>query len=143
MSRFQTASSVDTLKKGCGTICYCSPEMFSLQGLENGYSTKCDIYSTAIIFYEMGMRVIIGKHIRPFVDLSSDLQIVNAVVDGKRPSLSKFPPSLARLLEDGWKQNPEERIDTKALLQRLSKVEADFNENVMRWSQLCPLSKLE
>lgn len=81
-----------------------APELFFGGG---SYSPKCDIYSLAIVLWELVVRTMIGSYQRPYSEYSNlkfDFQIVTHVTEENfRPS---FPPpcpeSLKALITRAW-----------------------------------------
>jgi len=85
-----------------GTPKYAAPELLQ-PGLK--YGCTADIFSLAVILFEMfgGQPAERGLG-------SNVMQIMMAIVQGKRPALpDKFPPCLRQLVERGWAQDPAER----------------------------------
>ncbi len=88
LSRFTTDSNVDTLMKVVGTVAYSAPEVFT--GAINvggfNYTTKCDVYSIAMILWEIMMRTMSGKYQRPYSEykqLTFDFQILTQASEKK------------------------------------------------------------
>lgn len=84
---------------GCGTIRWVAPEI----AREEAYTTAADVYSVAIIFWEIAAREV------PWGNDLSD-QIVSAVTSGRRPRMpDDAPRSFTNLIKSCWDQNPASR----------------------------------
>lgn len=73
-----------------------------------GYDTKCDLFSFAILLWEM-------LSCKPAFDGFSSLQFMNKVVtEGQRLPVGKSWPPLTRLLiPEAWDEDPRKRPDMK------------------------------
>ena len=101
-----------TLTSGQGTIKWMAPELLSNQS----YSIKADIYSFALIMWEIFER-------KPFFEeYRSNSQIEIQVVNyNARPSFSdSFPEKIKKLIVACWAQDPEKRPNTTFVLQELN-----------------------
>mmetsp|Transcript_4335 Transcript_4335/g.8654 ORF Transcript_4335/g.8654 Transcript_4335/m.8654 type:complete len:329 (-) Transcript_4335:42-1028(-) len=101
---------------GVGTWRWMAPEVFDSEG--NGvYDTKVDVFSFAILMYEVILRRI------PYGDKypldSQDPRIGIHVVMGLRPNLDgsdpELAPELGSLMQRGWASNAAERPDMEEL----------------------------
>ena len=102
---------------------YCAPECFNPSGL---YSEKSDVFSFAIVIWEVTVRCLFGKYVRPYLDVEdkSDVSFMNEIVrNNKRPAVSAdcqvilfpnllhakpisgCPAQLLELMETSWSPN--------------------------------------
>ncbi|KAG0629585.1 hypothetical protein M758_1G114900 [Ceratodon purpureus] len=94
-----------------GTNRWMAPEIINLNSmggeenvLEPKYPFKCDVYSFAMVCYE------ILTCYKPFYEHWSPRVIKERVLNGERPSLPDHcPPSLEELIKKCWMQEPKER----------------------------------
>lgn len=85
-----------------GTMAYMAPELFS----GTKYSAACDIYSLAIVIWEIYHRAI------PHTDLPHIGMLIGKVMGGGRPSIdSTKMPTHGQLVTKMWRQEPKERIE--------------------------------
>lgn len=49
--------------KACGSVCYSAPDQLNQP---SPYEPSCDIYSLAIVLWEMVTRVVVGEYRRPY-----------------------------------------------------------------------------
>jgi len=91
------------MTKDVGTLVWSAPEILSRLPT---YNEKVDIYSFAMILFEMTCRQ------PPFEDMDT-IEIVKTVCAGGRPSLESLPlecpPTLRALIIASWVGNPSER----------------------------------
>ena len=103
-----------TLKKKAmtaqkGTFRWMAPEIVA--DVEANISKMCDVFSYGMVLYE------IFAHKIPYADIPSDALAGAAVVDGKRPPVpANLPPFLCPLLEECWKEDPDQRPQFKSII---------------------------
>ena len=97
---------------GCtGSTKYMAPEVL----LELPYSEKVDIYSFAIVVWEMAS----DKSVYKKWDTKQDI-IDNVARKGKRPTLeSNWPPNFREMLTSCWNQNPVLRPSAEEVMGKL------------------------
>ena len=105
------------------TITHLSPEKWKNFNLED---TKCDVYSCAILMWE------IYTEQRPFSKIARDPELVKlAVLDKQRPDKNllpnDLPPQLHELIESCWHQYPDQRPKIVAVLNVLQSLLDDMN----------------
>ena len=97
LSRYDTEENRQKeLRDLSGTIPYCCPEIIGGGIGENIYTTKSDIYSLGIVFWEIFRRVVYGSYEKPWfteynIPASNDFAILNLITSGKRPTLTVKP----------------------------------------------------
>ncbi|EDV24700.1 uncharacterized protein TRIADDRAFT_25066, partial [Trichoplax adhaerens] len=106
-----TAHTQMTVNKGSAP--WMAPEVF--QGRK--YSEKCDVFSFAIIMWEIMTRR------EPYDHMGTERRsftILWQVSEGKRPPLIKgIPKVLENLMTRSWAQDPDERPSFKEIVQKL------------------------
>jgi len=138
LSRFETESNADTLMKTCGTVIYCSPEILGGSGK---YTIKSDVYSVSFIIWEIVIRVLLCKYMRPYSeypDMIRDIQFLKPVCDdGLRPTFPNVCPSeITQLIKDGWNQLPDKRPTIEEIIERVAKIESLYEKNKEDWDAL-------
>lgn len=125
LSRFTSgaASNLSTLGKLRGTYAYSAPEVY----FGDPFTTKADVFSIGVIFWEMAVRSLTGEYQMPyseFPELVFDFQIIIQVAkNGKRPTIPENCPSdYKQLIEDCWSQDKEKRPEIPEVLARLEKM---------------------
>jgi serine/threonine protein kinase len=96
-----------------GTRRYMAPEV----ALGEGYNLKVDIYSFAIVFYEM-------LSLQKAFDIySGEMHQILVCQDGQRPVISaKWPAEIQDLLESGWSQAASDRPSIKSVCKNLERL---------------------
>jgi serine/threonine-protein kinase CTR1 len=101
MSKVKDDVEWGKLTKEAGTIHWMAPEVTT-----GNYDHKADIYSLAMVFFEILCQEI------PYEDMKTS-RVLLAVQAGQRPDLEAVPPdvpdSLVELMVQCWAQDPEER----------------------------------
>lgn len=89
---------------------------------------------------EMITRVLTGTYVRPYSEypeLKLDFQVINAIMDGKRPTLPVQTPScLKALVDDCWNHNPTQRPDIISTQKRLQEIQTIFKSDLEVWIKL-------
>ncbi len=99
------------MTKNIGTINWMAPELLQESGMIN---ERTDVYSFGMVLFEIVSNLI------PFYDRKTPEQIMFALVQGRRPIISKKVDSeLSNLIRDCWKQSNEERPSIHQILVRL------------------------
>jgi len=94
----------------CGTVNWIAPEI----ALGRNYTEKSDVYSYAITLYEILTRRV------PFQNLPTN-DILERVMEGKRPDIDKTPIKYVKLVQECWKQNFDHRPSFEEVLNELEK----------------------
>lgn len=111
-----TVKSRTFAKTMCGTTGWVAPEVLA----EEGYTEKADVYSFAIILWEMLTRQI------PYAGKNT-MQVVRSVDRGERLSIpDNCPPDYAQLITDCWATDPAKRLSFAEILPRIEKMRANY-----------------
>ena len=134
LSRFNTGSNVATLSKCRGTYAYIAPEVYNCET----FTTKSDVYSLAIILWELIYRTINGKYLRPFQEFKNiqfDFQVlIQACRNKLRPTLPPTtPPPLEQLVKKCWHEDRDSRFESWELLATLKALQEDYRANPAQW----------
>ncbi|CAG8561344.1 13463_t:CDS:2, partial [Dentiscutata heterogama] len=93
-----------------GNLPYIAPEIMC----EMPYTTMADIYSLAIIMWE------IAAGVPPYMNKKRDINLALAVVKGMRPKIDdKIPREYATLMEQCWDANPKNRPDISTVWKKI------------------------
>jgi serine/threonine protein kinase len=139
LSRFDTGSNVDTLLKCRGTLAYVAYEVYQQQG----FFPQSDVYSLAIVMWEVVNRCITGEYLRPYHDIKMEFVILTqAHQRNRRPALPEtVPNSLKELITICWDADYKKRPDAKVLHQQLIRIHQEYNQNKEYWSSICHYTK--
>lgn len=134
LSRFNTGSNLATLSKCRGTYAYIAPEVYNCET----FTTKSDVYSVAIILWELIHRMINGKYLRPFQEfkhIQFDFQVLIQACKMKlRPTLpTETPPPLEQLVRKCWHEDRDSRLESWELISALKQLQSDFRANPEPW----------
>eukprot|EP01114_Cavostelium_apophysatum_P012739 TRINITY_DN291_c1_g1_i1.p1 TRINITY_DN291_c1_g1~~TRINITY_DN291_c1_g1_i1.p1 ORF type:complete len:760 (+),score=216.65 TRINITY_DN291_c1_g1_i1:90-2369(+) len=137
LSRFNTDTQKDTLVKMRGTFAYCAPEVY----FGEHFSAKADVFSIAIILWELVTRCIKREYMRPyqeFPNLHFDFQIIiQTAKKGVRPTIPPAcPESLSALIRSSWDHEADKRPTCQEILEKLEAIEEDFKNNTETWNNL-------
>lgn len=82
------------------------------------YTFASDIYSIAIVLWEIFNYYVEGKYSAPFGISKHPFKIINEIMEGIRPDISnnKFPNDFKEILYKTWDQNPNKRLNIHELL---------------------------
>eukprot|EP01100_Stratorugosa_tubuloviscum_P008027 TRINITY_DN332_c0_g6_i1.p1 TRINITY_DN332_c0_g6~~TRINITY_DN332_c0_g6_i1.p1 ORF type:complete len:475 (+),score=134.30 TRINITY_DN332_c0_g6_i1:92-1516(+) len=111
--------ALDQMTFSVGSIMWSAPEVLS----RKNYSCKADVYSFAVIIYEVITReeLYVNKPI---------YEIVNFVVRGERLELPKaekiYDNEVIELMQQCWKQEPDERPDFTLISNKLQQCQNKF-----------------
>lgn len=135
LSRFNTETQGQTLNKMVGTMAYCAPEVY----FGEKFSTASDVFSVAIILWELVTRCIKGKYERPYQEhphLRFDFQIIIQVAKKElRPTLPETTPEpFSELIKLCWSHNEKNRPSCKEIIAKLDEFETDFGNNKEKWN---------
>lgn len=98
------------MTRECGSTLWMAPEQMN----SHHYDGKVDVYSYAVILYEM-----LCEHL-PFEGLDR-MQVMVKVSDGKRPKLPSKEKAVCSLIKSCWEQDPKKRPPFKKIYKKLIK----------------------
>jgi len=102
-----------------GTVSWIPPEIFE----KKQYNEKCDVYSFAIILWELYYRKV------PFSDISP-FEIPMHVIEGKRPPLTKdVPKHYSKLMKACWLGKSSRRPSFTQIIKGLNKLQQISSDN--------------
>jgi len=111
------ATTGKSLNSKVGSLNWCAPEIL-LKRMP--YTPKSDVYSFGMVLYEL------VTHEPPFKGCNP-LQVVRAIDQGDMPELpAGTHEDLAQLVEDCWKNEPDDRPDFEEIAARLAELYAGF-----------------
>jgi len=147
LARFNTAENMQTFTNVVGTIGYSAPEVLS----GSGFIDRSDIWSLAMILYEIIYKVTTGVYRRPYEEYGSiaEYLVVAKVVENNLTPTLPFPcnSDLQNLIQSCWNKEPAQRpAITSALLepsdnanpQLLEKMNAIFeiySQDPVQWQE--------
>ncbi|XP_023031006.1 mitogen-activated protein kinase kinase kinase 7 [Drosophila willistoni] len=100
-----------------GSAAWMAPEVFA----GSKYTEKCDIFSWAIVLWEVLSRK------QPFKDIDNAYTIQWKIYKGERPPLlTTCPKHIEDLMIDGWKTAPEERPSMKYIVGVMNEIVKDY-----------------
>eukprot|EP01133_Synstelium_polycarpum_P012204 gene12204-14286_t len=138
LSRFNTADNLETLGKIRGTFAYCSPEVANGSG--SPYTTKSDIYSIGIVFWELLIRVLTGEYSRPYSEyahIKMDFQIMLNSKEGLRPTLpAQCPLGLDLLYKQCVHQEASQRPSCEEIIKALNQLRQEYISSKPKWDAL-------
>jgi len=112
ISRF----TANTMTTGAGSIQYMAPEVF----VSGHYTEKADVYSFAIILWELITRE------APHWASATPFMVMSDVRAGKRLELPDItPPAYAQLVNECWHQDPHRRPDFHRIKEQLMELRQD------------------
>jgi serine/threonine protein kinase len=115
------------LKSVYGNLPYIAPEVM----FKNEYTYKSDIYSVAILMWE-----VLAEQ-PPFSNCQHGYDLAINIVNGIRPKiLPGTPPVIKKLMEDCWDANPENRPNIHVLWDRVENINKILHENTDHWEKI-------
>lgn len=103
-----------------GSLMYMAPEVFK----ELPYSEKADVFSFGTMMYEVLQRYIMLSAVAVRGTYEELEAYCARVADGYRPPLhAKWPPSIVKLIQDCWAQEPMERPTMDEVVTRLESIQ--------------------
>jgi serine/threonine protein kinase/ankyrin repeat protein len=113
----------------------CPPEAY----FGERFTDRSDLYSVAVILWEMANRCIKGEYNRPFYEfpnLQLDFQIIIQVArKSKRPGLPpSTPPALADLIQRCWQKDRDQRPTAAAVRDELIALQQAFEKDPAPWN---------
>jgi serine/threonine protein kinase len=181
LARMQVIENFESFKKIVGTIGWTAPEMFYdisysvkvirerarvcvflsffLSFVCSSHSLpplslpllQSDVYSVAIIFWEIAYRLQNGSYLAPykeFPDLKKDVQIIAQAAERKlRPTIPDDTDAAVRaMIEQCWEPEPEQRPTFETLLTTVASIRQRYAGERDKWDkftmpQMPPLRK--
>jgi serine/threonine protein kinase len=110
-----------TLTKGVGSPFYMAPETFD----EDDYTVRVDVYSFALILYEL----LVGEPVfPPAIALGT---LMDKIMNGIRPELPESMNATAKnIIETGWAVDPKVRYSFDEIWSRLARINFRLTSNV-------------
>eukprot|EP01006_Ploeotia_vitrea_P013913 TRINITY_DN36548_c0_g2_i1.p1 TRINITY_DN36548_c0_g2~~TRINITY_DN36548_c0_g2_i1.p1 ORF type:complete len:313 (-),score=130.06 TRINITY_DN36548_c0_g2_i1:137-1075(-) len=114
------------MTKQRGTPHWMAPEAF----MSDSYTEKVDIYSMAVVFWEL------ATNKRPFADMSPWLIPAAVSERGMRPPTDELtivrgvPPAFVELMKHCWAAAADDRPSASQVVQRLRAIVAGFESNI-------------
>ncbi|POG70194.1 kinase-like domain-containing protein [Rhizophagus irregularis DAOM 181602=DAOM 197198] len=103
-----------------GNLPYIAPEVIN----GKGYTFKSDIYSIAMLMWEMSF----GQP--PFMNYEHDCILAINIIDGIRPKIiSEIPSEYKSLMEQCWDANPLKRPDINTLCNKMNEIKSYYRNN--------------
>ncbi|KAH7566444.1 hypothetical protein JRO89_XS08G0163100 [Xanthoceras sorbifolium] len=110
---------MDEMTCEAGTYRWMAPELFSRDPIPNGvkkhYDHKVDVYSFAIVMWELVTNKI------PFKG-RDNITIAYAAAKNERPSLENLPEDIVALLQSCWAEDPKVRPEFSEITVTLTKI---------------------
>jgi len=102
LSKVKTETKLTTTVGGKGTLAWMAPELFERRAI---YSPASDVYSYAIVLWELASRAI------PFADAHNPALISTWVAKGDREDIpSDTPAAMIDAISQGWAQDAASRL---------------------------------
>jgi serine/threonine protein kinase len=125
ISKYMPGTRLETQNVAAGTLSYMAPELF----LGSGASEKVDVYSFAIVLWEMLAAKLPLKEYG-----GNPMGVMHAVCDGVRPNPMprRVPRRLQSLIHDMWAQEPGQRPAVLEVRHRLAALHKEEAKNASR-----------
>ena len=135
LSRSNAEDNAETLNKVRGTYQYSAPETYQSKVK---YTAKSDVYSIAIIFWELAMRGITGEYQVPFKEYNLPMPfqiLIKVAKEDLRPTISpKCPEPFKELITTVWDKNPTKRPSISKLIEILrNMIVTEYFPNKYEW----------
>ena len=135
LSRIKIISSSQSKHGAVGTLRWMAPEL--LQGQK--YSEQSDIYALGMTIWE-----IVAKCTTPFKDIDNNLVGFRIISGGKEIIPDDVPKDVCYIIEQCWKNNPDERIKLANILEKIENGRLNLRDselqNSKEMSQIFPIS---
>ncbi|MDP2434156.1 MAG: protein kinase, partial [archaeon] len=129
-------SLAEELRNTRGTYEYLAPEIYSGEI----YTAKSDIYSLAIILWEIAYRCLKREWMKPYGDLKHMIPAALYISVAKRQSRPKFPdncpPIIRDLITGAWHQDPAQRPSIDILMSAFLATQQVYESNTTEWDAL-------
>jgi len=115
------------LKSVYGNLPYIAPEVI----FKNEYTFKSDIYSVAMLMWE------VMTEQPPFLNVKHGYDLALNIINGVRPKILPGTPLIFKnLMEQCWDANPEKRPDIHTLWEKIEDINKSFHENNDYWKNI-------
>eukprot|EP01090_Pellita_catalonica_P007999 TRINITY_DN18635_c0_g1_i1.p1 TRINITY_DN18635_c0_g1~~TRINITY_DN18635_c0_g1_i1.p1 ORF type:complete len:328 (+),score=63.93 TRINITY_DN18635_c0_g1_i1:53-985(+) len=128
LARFKTENNKSSLAKLRGTYAYAAPETYKGET----YTNKSDVYSFAIILWELVKRNLSGEHQLPFSEykhLRFAFQIIiqTAKYDLRPTVPANCPAQVKTMIEACWHKDPENRYEFSEIVEKLKVLQTEYD----------------
>ncbi|KAG9303146.1 hypothetical protein G9A89_005104 [Geosiphon pyriformis] len=90
---------------------------------ENSYTKQCDIYSFAIVLWELASQEL------PYGEITKPNKLIETIKSGQRPRLIPgTPPIFERIMQQGWHQRPIKRPTASYMFKELNGINRPCGE---------------
>jgi len=132
----ESTSLEEELSSTRGTYEYIAPEIYG----GAIYSPKSDVFSLAIIMWEIIYRCIHREYQRPYSEYKQFIipaaLYINVAKKGIRCTIpERTPPPMKAFLERCWSQDPKDRPNTAEMMEELLQLQKVYSENMNEWDQ--------
>jgi len=136
LARFNTDDNImKSFVNPVGTIGFSAPEVLS----GSGFTDKADIWSMAMVLYEVFYRAINGEYKRPYEEygLMAEYLVVAKVVESNlTPTIpTPSPDDLQNIFRICWNKVPEKRPSIMELQQKIEQIQNRFMQDTTAWKQ--------
>lgn len=133
LSRQVIPKNEEQLKKKEGSPHYMAPEVYEGKGA----TTKSDVYSLGIVFWELVNTCMVGAYSIPYAEFQfkNEFAMTNSVMrKGTRPTIpQRTPGAVAQLISICWENNANLRPTTDNLLRLTSQTRTEWETNNGLW----------
>eukprot|EP01091_Cochliopodium_minus_P004113 TRINITY_DN1402_c0_g1_i1.p1 TRINITY_DN1402_c0_g1~~TRINITY_DN1402_c0_g1_i1.p1 ORF type:complete len:648 (+),score=184.50 TRINITY_DN1402_c0_g1_i1:149-2092(+) len=144
LSRFTEGkqSNVTTLGKLRGTYAYSAPELY----FGEQFTTRADVYSVGVIFWELAYRCITGEYVMPYSEFPEfvfDFQIIIQVAkNSKRPTIPpSCPEAFKNVIVKCWAQKQQDRPEISEVEEDVVKLYNSYKSNKEEWDKSIVFNK--
>lgn len=134
LARADEGDNESTLKSLRGTFHYSPPESYTK---DETFEAKSDVFSLAIVLWEMLVRVICGQYVIPYSErkFKMDFAIIIAVTkENIRPYMPlKTPVILKDLIEKCWHREKAQRLSSTEFAEALHNLQLIYKQNKEEW----------
>jgi len=120
LSREMTHENINkTLKVWRSTPAWSAPEIVS-----GDYTVKSDIYSLAIVLWEILSTFYNREYAFPYKGANSDIALMSKIINepSLRPSFGKITDEWATVIREAWNSDPDKRPDCSQLSHKIENI---------------------